>query len=277
MEKFCKFCGKPLAEGESCTCAGAVAAASTAAPAAPQQVPQPPVSNPYAAVTASSNNAVGKELSTAFSNFLPSLKALFVNRSAVLGMADVYVGVLYAAISLICFIVFFLCLAGGVVLSANAVVSSNTIFGAFGKSSLVSYPGGMALLCGIFIFVLHYGCALLTSLICSVAKKEKYEVTKAFTAIGFRSFIPSAVLLLSGIFSLLYLPLGLFFALIAILIFLYDFVSILKASFEDGTNIKYYLALLIFAVAFLIVSWLILKLCAWTFAGMAVGTLGRLF
>ncbi len=42
---FCKYCGKNLADGEQCTCADAIAAASTTEPIATETVQQPVTEN----------------------------------------------------------------------------------------------------------------------------------------------------------------------------------------------------------------------------------------
>ena len=169
MSKFCMYCGKAIEEGAACDC---------------QQPAQQPVYQQPVQAAPAKLSPIGE----AFKNMWPFIKSYFTNpKEAVLNGAkkELILSIIFSSIFAIAFII-------GKLLS---VADTALVV----EGMRMSIPIIQILLAGIIDAALWIGLSTLVLFVVAKICGGNVDFKEAFTAVGLQTFVPAALVILSGL------------------------------------------------------------------------------
>lgn len=178
---FCKYCGKEVPDGQTCTCGGAAAAASAAQQSQQTQQPQNNVSG--AAPAAGSD--IGKKIADAFKSIPGAAKTLlhdFTGKGIGLPAA-----IIFACVSLLAYILGCICMSKAAFGGANNVISALV-----GKSMT-----GSMVWAGILFWLISLALPFLIVVVFQAIRKEKLDWAGAFVCASSVTAVPSLLFFVS--------------------------------------------------------------------------------
>lgn len=300
MAKFCKYCGKPLEDGQVCDCAASQAAAQVSAPtaapdpapaAAPESTPtaapdpapnsassQTSFNTEKAAAAAKAAGAKAKSALTLWANsLLTYLKAPRQGVTEALNdPKNLVLAGIYAGVNALAVFIYLWALMG----KTFGMISS--LAGGFGIK--VGYPIGILLLSGILFAVVFIGLSGLALFACAKLNKRELSIQQALVIASVSSTYPTALLLIGTVLGLLSIWLALISVIVAALVWainactdLYDYAGL------NGTrSLKEMGIMLIAMIVVLLICFLVTRgLLGWAISGITIngtklGNLGEL-
>ncbi len=289
MAKFCKYCGKPMEEGQVCDCAASQAAAQPTeapAPAAAPDVTAPaPAAAPTPAPTQPSFNtekaaavakAAGEKAKSALTLWAKSLLTYLktprqgvteaLNDPKNLVLAGIYAGVNALAAF------FFLWAMMGKALSAFSAIAK------------VGIPVLILLLAGIIFAVVFIGMSGLALFACAKLNKRELDIKQAAVIASVSSTYPTILLLVGTLLALLNFWLGMICLILAALVWainactdLYDYAGLNGTRSIKEIGIMLGMMAVVLLVCYLVTTgmlgWSIKEI---TFNGTKLGDVGDL-
>lgn len=272
MAKFCKYCGKPLQEGEVCTCRLSAAAQATQQPgsqsAAADGANVPPSAPIYQSTP---NNAAPSVLTIFFQNVWACFKTFFADSEQVLSLSasrkDVGTGLFFAGVYTLLLSFAYMGIVGGIMRGIVGAFSSS-----LGSSSLnglmvpatnsianqIHLPYGGIFWLAFFLTACAYfgicGIGMLCALVSGTQTRVSY--VSLLSSVGV-SAIPSAVCaLLALLFSFFWVEGAVFFVFVSIIswtVLSYSATRLTLRSSESKINIVFAVAIsVLFAIILLI-------------------------
>ena len=179
MANFCMYCGKALEEGAVCDCQQPVQA-----PVQQQPVQQQPVQQQPVQVAPAKPSAIGE----AFKNMWPFIKSYFTNpKEAIMNGAkkEMVLSIIFTSIFALVFII------AKFLNIADYAVSIDGF--------KVSIPIIQPILAGIVDAALWVGLSTLVLFVTAKIVGSTVDIKDAFVTAGLQTFVPAALVLLSGI------------------------------------------------------------------------------
>lgn len=282
MAKFCKYCGKPLEEGQVCDCAASVAAAQPAETPAPAPVPDAaPAPAPAQASfntekAAAAAKAAGEKAKSALSLWVKSLLTYLKTprqgvTEALNDPKNLVLAGIYAGINALTVFFFLWALMG-------------KALGVIARVTKVGYPVGILLLSGIIFAAVFIGMSALALFACAKLNKRELDIKQALVIASVSSTYPTALLLIGTILGLLSIWLALFCLVLACLVWcinactdLYDYAGLngTRSLKEMGIMLgaMAVVLLIFFLVARGMLGWAVSEI---SISGTKLGNIGEL-
>lgn len=268
MAKFCKYCGKPLQEGEVCTCRLSAAAQATQQPgsqSAPADGANVPPSAPIYQSTP--NNAAPSVLTIFFQNVWACFKTFFADSEQVLSLSasrkDVGTGLFFAGAYTLLLSFAYMSIVGGIMRGVVGALSSSSLGSLMSSTtnsmaSQIHLPYGGIFWLAFFLTACAYfgicGIGMLCTLVSGTQTRVSY--VSLLSSVGV-SAIPSAVCaLLALLFSFFWVEGAIFFVFVSIIswtVLSYSATRLTLRSSESKINIVFAVAIsVLFAIILLI-------------------------
>ncbi|MBO5952974.1 MAG: hypothetical protein J6Q53_02470 [Oscillospiraceae bacterium] len=252
---FCKFCGKEIPEGGTCTCEQS---------ASPVAVQAPP---------AAAGNDAGKAVGDAFKGMPAASKQLLANTSGA-GMT-LPSAIIFAGIGLIAHILAWICIVGGLI---GGLKDSMGVMGAMaGEYIDKMFKGvyGSAIWGGCVSYVLPLAVMLVIMVVGQLVRKEKVDILPGFITAASVSVVPSAIFLVAGLISMLIPDIAAFLILIAVMAGIVVFVKLLAKQFKSTDSaLNSLLVAVILTVIVAVIAWAVVGVITGYFKGAFAENMG---
>ena len=230
MSKFCMYCGKALEEGAVCDCQQPVQQ--------PASVQQPVYQQPVQ-IAPAKPSPIGE----AFKNMFPFIKSYFTNpKEAVLNGAksNLILAIIFVAIFASTFII------GKLLSVADTALSV--------EGMKMSIPFIQIFLTGIIDASLWVGLSTLVLFVIAKMFGGNINFKEAFTAVGLQTFVPTALILLSGISAFIDTTFASYIYNLAIIVWTvtmaFDIINYIDSVTEAGKKFIATLAAIGIAIGF---------------------------
>lgn len=201
---FCRYCGKEVPEGQSCSCPGAQAAQR---PQQPYQQPQQPYQQPYQQPrqAAPAGSDVGKVVGDAFKSAPNAAKSLLTDPTG--SGVGLPVALVFLGAALVVYVLGCLMLVSGILGPAKELM----------KMAGISFTGSTIWL-GFLIWLFSALVPFLIVLLLQVIKKEPANWQQALSTAGCVMVAPAVAFFLGCLLTLISTQIGAIFILMAVVI-----------------------------------------------------------
>ena len=281
MAKFCRYCGRPLQEGETCTCreAAAAAAEKTAGPAGGVVPPRPeaggvqPMYQSIAPAGPSRTSLLLRNLGSCFVSFFrdPGQVMAIAGRNK-----DIGSGLFFTLVNALLIGFTYMSLVRTafqkIVESVSSALSSSSILGGLLSSATTTYasaikiPYGQVFWLALVLSVCAYFALCGIGMLCGLIAKRPASYLGMMASVGVSAVVPAVLSAAALLFSFFWLG-GAIFCLFASsvcgIVLSYSAVRLMLGPQDKQTGLLYgFLVSILFAVVFLIASHVALSLAS---------------